>query len=153
VKFQLRGLCDVASDSIDRDYILIRESLKSRESEFQGLAGLTKIVYRSLETNWHLVSTGGDAFGSALAVYNGTKQFPTGLQGWYHNGICGEDNNQTDFVELKFSKVNLIFLKYRKSLYFNKFQVYIYHFKIGRLGIDICCFFLSKFQVFDNVDR
>jgi hypothetical protein len=112
VKFQLRGLCDVASVSVDRDYILIRESLKSGQIEFQGLAGLTKIVYRSLETDWQLVSTGGDAFGSALAVYNGTKRFPTGVQGWHHNGICDENSNQTDFVELKFSKVNFIFLNF-----------------------------------------
>ncbi len=71
-------MCDEVTYFVDRDYILIRESLTSNAAVFQGLAGLTNIVQDPNQDLWHMISLRNDTLGAILAFYNGTKQFPTG---------------------------------------------------------------------------
>ena len=94
--FKLRGL-PKNEDGIDLDYIFLGDKIEFEEYTFQGVSGLSNIVYNKSSKIWNLKSEKDD---SLIGSYNGSFMFPFGKQEW-------SMKNHHALKHLKLSKVRI----------------------------------------------
>ena len=79
--FKLKGLYD-DDDEIDSDYLFLIDLIDSGTYTFQGITGLTSIVYKN-SSLWVITSLRNSGAEEILGYYNGTVLSPLGTQDWF----------------------------------------------------------------------
>ena len=80
--FKLKGLYE-AEDEIDSDYLFLIDMIDSGSYTFQGVTGLTSIVYNNSSALWEIKSLLNSSAEVVLGLYNGTVLSPLGTQDWF----------------------------------------------------------------------
>ena len=88
----MRGLIQ-GDDKVDSDYILLSETISTRSYIFQGVAGLTNIVFNNLTKSWDLVSLKAPSIGKIGFLNDSLAIFPLGSHSWF----LSEDFNVINF--------------------------------------------------------
>ena len=104
--FHFHGLCDT-EESMDFDYIFLRDTLKTGKYTFKGLTGINNIIYNTTGRKWNIISLHvvNNKTGRILGFTNSTKFFPVGLQQWYLYEHCNHYLEDPIAVILKLTKV------------------------------------------------
>ena len=106
----MRGL--IHSDKVDIDYILLSETISTKSFIFQGIAGLTNIVFNTKTKSWDLVSRKKPNIGKIGFLNDYLAILPLGSHSWF----LSEDFNVINFggnitqlikTKLKITKVSL----------------------------------------------
>ena len=106
-KFQLchsffKGLPDDESE-IDSDYLFLIDLIDSGYYTFQGVTGLTDIVYNMSAKTWTIKSWDGG--GTVLGLYNQTDLSPLGAQDWFLRKKMKYAADELQPIKLKLTRV------------------------------------------------
>ena len=120
--FTIRGLCE-AEERIDREYILLRETLNTNNIQMMGLSGLTNIIFDSSTKSWKIITL--DQSKSILGYCIGVDEWPIGLKEWHLNGSCDSKTEGKNTTILKITKVCLTLINE------SKFKMYLFSYIIN----------------------
>lgn len=88
---------------IDSDYLFLIDWIASGYYTFQGVTGLTKIVYNMTAYTWTIKSLDGED--NILGIYNQTELSPLGAQDWFLRKKMKYSPDELHPIKLKLTRV------------------------------------------------
>ncbi len=93
-------------DEIDSDYLFLIDVVDSGYYTFQGVTGLTDIMYNMTAKTWTIKSLDG---GTVMGIYNQTGLSPLGAQDWFLRKKMKHSADQLQPIKLKLTRVRPLY--------------------------------------------